>query len=92
MNILTMSARAMSYPNTRETENGTMKSTFTVETAGGELPLRFNCLAFGTTSDVASKIVEGDLLLLTGRLTTSALTRSMTVVVTRIEVLSGELN
>jgi len=91
MNVLTMNAFALGHAVTRKNEQGTLKTIFAVETDGGELPLHFNCITFGLSAERASKIVEGDEVLLSGKLTTSAATKKMTVVVNAIEILTEEI-
>jgi|SRR5437867_13421504 len=90
MNVLAMNAFALGNAVARTNEQGTPKTIFTVET-DAELPLRFNCIAFGSSAERASKIVEGDEVLLSGKLTTNAATKKMTVVVNAIEILTEEI-
>lgn len=90
MNILTLNGFALSNAVARENGRGTLKTNFTVETDGGELPLRFNCIAFGTSAERAAKIIEGDEVILSGRLNANAATKKMTVVVNSIEILTED--
>ncbi len=89
MNVLTLTGRAVGSPKDSATQTGTAKTMFVLETDGGELPLRFACIAFGACAERASQIVDGDEILLTGRMAASAFNRSMTVVVSSMEILTG---
>ena len=88
MNVVTMNGRAIGSPKDGATQSGTMKTTFVVETDGNELPLRFSCIAFGACAERALQLVDGDEILLTGRMAASAFNRAMTVVVSSLEVLN----
>jgi hypothetical protein len=90
MNVITMSARAVGSPKQSATQSGTTKTLFVVETDGGELPLRFSCVAFGSCAEKAASLAEGDEVFLTDRMTASAFGRSMTLVVNGMEILNGE--
>jgi hypothetical protein len=85
-----MNARTIGAPKDSATQTGTAKTLFMVETDGGELPLRFSCVAFGACAEKASQLAEGDEVLLTGRMTASAYGRSMTVVCNALEILGGQ--
>jgi len=89
MNTVTMNGRMVGPPKEGSTQTGTPKAIFLIETDGGELPLRFSCICFGSNADLAGKLAEGDELLLAGKMTASAHTayRAMTVVVTNLEIL-----
>jgi single-stranded DNA-binding protein len=90
MNVLTLNGFALSNAATRQNERGTLKTVFNVETDGGELPLHFSCIAFGTSAERAAKIVEGDEVLLSGRLNANAATKKMTVVVNTVEIMTED--
>lgn len=89
MNTIVMNGRAVGAPKDGVTQSGTPKTTFTVETDGGELPLRFSCIAFGPCAERAVELADGNEILLTGRMTASAYSRAMTVVVNGLEILGG---
>lgn len=92
MNVLTMNARVVGAPKDGATQTGTPKCTFTIETDGGELPLRFNCISFGPCAERAVEMTDGDEILITGRMTASAYSHSMTVTVSNLEILTGGEN
>ena len=93
MNVITMNGCAVGSPKDGATQTGTVRTTFVLETDGGELPLRFNCICFGACAEKAAGIVDGDEVLLTGRMTASTYTahRAMTVVATNLEILKREI-
>lgn len=92
MNVITLSGSAVGSPKEGATKDGRPKTVFTVSTDGGDLPLRFGCVAFGPSAEKAATLAEGDEILLTGRLAANALYRSMTVTVSSLEILNGGNN
>jgi hypothetical protein len=85
-----MNGRAAGPAKNGTTQNGTAKSTFVIDTDGGELPLRFACVCFGACAERASQIVDGDEIFLTGRMTAGAYSRTRTVVVSAMEILTAK--
>ena len=94
MNSIILSGVVASHPKTSETKDGALKTTFTISTDGRDLPLHFTVLSFGNRAGTASKLVQGDEVLLSGRLVASAPTRTMSIVANSIEFLfeNGEQN
>lgn len=87
MNSVIMSAVVVRYPKTSETKDGALKCAFTVTTDGRDLPLHFQVVCFGNAAQTASTLVAGDEVLLSGRLTASAITRRMSIIAHAVELL-----
>jgi single-stranded DNA-binding protein len=87
MNSVIMNGRIVSSPKTILTKNGSTKSVFCIEIDGRDLPLRFSVVCFGNPAEVASKLIEGDEVLLCGRLVASAVTKQMAIVASALELL-----
>jgi hypothetical protein len=90
MNAVIMQGVVVGPPKTSETSTGALKSVFTLSTDGKDLPLYFHVLSFGLPAIAASKLVDGDAVLLNGRLVASAHTRTMSIVAASIENLFDE--
>ena len=87
MNTLTMVATIIGAPQTSQTGEKALRARFTVETSGGELPLRFVILAYGNQAKTVSELRAGDEILVSGRMVVSAGTRTMAVIANSVEFL-----
>jgi len=94
MNSVILNGVVSSHPKTSETKDGALKTTFTISTDGRDLPLHFTVLSFGNPASTASKLIEGDEILVSGRLVASSITKTMSIVANSIEILfeNGEEN
>jgi hypothetical protein len=68
VNSLILNGVVVGNPKASQTKEGAAKCVFVVETDGRDLPLRFNVLAFGGPGETASKLIDGDEILLSGRM------------------------
>jgi hypothetical protein len=87
MNNITMTATIVGTPQTSTTHERALRARFTVETSGGELPLRFIILSYGNQAKAASALQDGDEVLVTGRMVASAATKSIAVICNALEFL-----
>lgn len=94
MNALILNGVVVNHPKTSETKDGALKTTFTISTDGRDLPLHFSVLSFGNAASTASKLIQGDEVLVSGRLVASLITKTMSIVANSIEILfeNGEQN
>jgi len=89
LNIFTTTGRAIGDPQTGHTLAGKTKCMFVIEAdaEANDLPLRFSCVTFGGVAERAAEIVDGNHLLVSGKLVGNAHTKSMNMIVNNIEVL-----
>src|SRR5437879_5293487 len=90
MNSLILNGVVVGNPKASQTKEGATKCVFVVETDGRDLPLRFNVLAFGGPGETASKLLDGDEILLSGRMVASVPSKTMSIIANNIEVLAEE--
>jgi hypothetical protein len=90
MNSLILNGIVVGAPKMSETSTGAPKSIMTISTDGKDLPLYFHVLSFGLPAIAASKLVDGDAILLSGRMVASTLTKTMSIVAHSIENLFDE--
>jgi hypothetical protein len=72
-------------PKSSETNTGTLKTIFTLSTDGRDLPLYFHVVSFGLPAAAAAKLVDGDAILLSGRMVASTATKTLSIVANSIE-------
>ena len=90
MNVVMMTGEVVSAPNAKAASDGTPKTSFGIEVDGGRLPLRFSVLCFGGAANIAARLVEGDYVALSGRLSAHAVSRTITLIANNIEKLTEE--
>jgi hypothetical protein len=90
MNSLILNGNVLGNPKITQTKDGATKTILTVETDGKDLPLRFTVLAFGGVAEKASRLVDRDEILLSGRMVASAPTKTMAIVANSLEFLFDE--
>jgi len=87
VNNLTMTATILGKPQTSQTHEKALRARFTVESDGGELPLRFLILAYGHQAQTASELQDGDEVMVSGRMVVNAGTRTMAIICNALEFL-----
>lgn len=85
MNALIMNGRVVGSVKASQTREGAAKAVLTIETDGRDLPLRFHIVSFGNAAKAASQLIEGDEVLISGRMVASTVTKSMSIVANSIE-------
>ena len=90
MNSVILNANVVGNPKISQTQNGATKAVFTVQTDGRDLPLYFQIVAFGNPAETASRLLDGDEILISGRMVASAVTKTMSIIANGIEVLTEE--
>ena len=87
MNSLILNGVVVGDPKATTTKEGAAKCVFVVETDGKDLPLRFTVIAFGNPAEMASKFLDGDEVLIAGRMVASAFNKTMAIVANAVELL-----
>jgi len=87
MNALILNGVLVGDPRMSVTKDGATKAVFTVACDGKDLPLHFACLAFGYQGETVRSLRDGDEILLSGRMTASAVTKTMAIIANSIEIL-----
>ena len=87
MNNLTMMATIIGTPETSQTNEKALRARFTVQTDGGQLPLRFLILAYGNQAQTVSELRDGDEVMVSGRMVVNAGTKTMAVIANSVEFL-----
>jgi hypothetical protein len=87
MNNLTMTATILGKPQTSQTHEKALRARFSVQSDGGELPLRFLILAYGHQAQTASELQDGDEVMVSGRMVVNEGTRTMAVICNALEFL-----
>src|SRR5712692_4121728 len=90
MNSLILNGVMVGDPKATTTKEGAAKCVFVVETDGKDLPLRFTVIAFGGPAEAASKLLDGDEILIAGRMVASAFNKTMAIVANAVELLFDE--
>jgi hypothetical protein len=85
MNSLVMSGRLID--DARTSAGATPLTRLTFEVDGGELPLRFLVLCYGTQSNRAAELKGNDVVLVSGRMVASARNKTMAVIANGVEFL-----
>jgi hypothetical protein len=86
VNAIILNGRVIGNPKASLARNGVAKTIVIVETDGRDLPLRFTCIGFGYAANAASKVVDGDEVLVCGRLAADSNTKTMSVICNSIEL------
>ncbi len=87
MNSLILNGILADNPQISETKDGARKAKFQLKTDGKDLPLYFQCVAFGVPANAATEIYAGDEILAAGRLVANVATRGITLVIHALELL-----
>src|SRR2546430_4458975 len=88
MNSLILNGVVVGNPKASQTKEGATKCVFVVEIDGRDLPLRFTVVAFGGPGETAGSLVDGDEILLSGRMVASVPTKTMSIIANNIEFLT----
>jgi len=90
MNSVILNGNVVGTPKITQTKDRQNKAVLTVTTDGRDLPLNFSVIAFGRPADTASKLIDGDEVLISGRMVASAATKTMCITANAIEFLFDE--
>jgi single-stranded DNA-binding protein len=90
MNSVILNGNVIGTPKVTQTKDGQTKANLTVRTDGRDMPLNFSVIAFGRPADTASHLIEGDEVLISGRMVASAVTKTMAITANAIEFLFDE--
>jgi single-stranded DNA-binding protein len=89
MNSIILNGNIAGDVKVSETKDGARKAAFQLSTDGRDLALYFRCVCFGTPAGVAASLVDGDEVLITGRLVANTMTKGITLVIHSMEILSS---
>jgi len=90
MNSLILNGVVVGDPKATQTKEGAAKCVFVVGTDGKDLPLRVTVIAFGGPAEAAASLLDGDEILLAGRMVASAFNKTMAIVANAVEVLEEQ--